>query len=93
MGARFNRLPTAVGRRIMRRQRPNLESQAMKGPLEYQTRAMQERIVSAGCRDDVINWLCWNDPNGVYADRDSEAEGYPPLTLHGAREIMARQMA
>jgi hypothetical protein len=30
----------------------------------------------------------WNDGNGVYTDQDSEAEGYDPLTLEKAREIM-----
>ena len=31
-------------------------------------------------RDALIAWLTWNDPNGIYTDRDNEAEGYPPMT-------------
>lgn len=31
-------------------------------------------------RDALISWLTWNDPNGIYTDSDSEAEGYPPWT-------------
>lgn len=53
---------------------------------------VQLDILENGTRNDVINWLCWNDRNGCYRDDDAIAEGYDPLTLEQAREIMARQI-
>lgn len=26
------------------------------------------------CREDLISWLSWNDPNGIYKDSDSLSE-------------------
>lgn len=31
-------------------------------------------------RQSLIDWLCWNDKNGVYSDKDCKAEGIEPLT-------------
>jgi len=56
----------------------------MKGPIEYQALVNQERILAFGTREQVIDWLCWNDPNGCYTDEDAEAEGYEPLSLEEA---------
>ena len=49
-------------------------------------------ILENGTRNDVINWLCWNDRNGCYRDDDAIAEGQDPLTLEQAREIMRGQI-
>lgn len=35
-------------------------------------------------RLDLIGWLAWNDPNGVYRDEDCFAEGWEPMTLDEA---------
>ena len=51
---------------------------------------VQLDILENGTRNDVINWLCWNDRNGCYRDDDAIAEGYDPLTLEEARDIMRR---
>jgi len=51
---------------------------------------VQLDILENGTRNDVINWLCWNDRNGCYRDDDAIAEGYDPLTLEQARDIMRR---
>ncbi len=65
----------------------------MKEPHEYHTLSYQQRILAEGTRAQIIDWLRWNDPNGTYADDDSDAEGDEPLTLEGARSIMAEQIA
>jgi len=42
-------------------------------------------------RRSLIKVLEWNDPNGIYSDDDSRAEGYPPITEEEAIEIICRQ--
>jgi len=54
--------------------------------------ARQARILNEGTREDVIQWLAWNDANGVYTDEASKAEGLEPLTLEQARSIMRDQL-
>lgn len=39
-------------------------------------------------RLSLIAWLIWNDANGTYGDVDSAAEGFPPLTLNDATELV-----
>ena len=56
------------------------------------TEARQADILTNGTREQVIEWLAWNDANGVYTDEDSEAEGLDPLTLEQARQYMRDQM-
>jgi hypothetical protein len=41
-------------------------------------------------RDQLLAFLVWNDPNGVYTDEDSEAEDYRPLTLETARLLVVK---
>lgn len=43
-------------------------------------------------RLDLIEWLCWNDSNGVYKDEDSLAEFDNVLSKEEAIEIMTRQI-
>ncbi|MFM8397829.1 MAG: hypothetical protein ACKOAH_08355 [Pirellula sp.] len=52
--------------------------------------AFQMALLSSGTREDIIAWLVWNDRNGVYTDKDSELEDYPPLTLESARDLMRK---
>ena len=49
---------------------------------------IQQWLLEHGTREEIIEWLVWNDGNGVYTDEDSEAERYPPLTQERARSIM-----
>jgi hypothetical protein len=42
-------------------------------------------------RDDLINWLCSNDPNGIYRDEDSIREGMDALTYQEAYELYLKQ--
>lgn len=42
-------------------------------------------------RETLIKVLEWNDPNGIYSDDLSTAEGYDPITKEEAIEIVIRQ--
>lgn len=42
-------------------------------------------------RQDLINWLSWNDPNGIYREKDSLAEVGVIMTYEEGVEIMVRQ--
>jgi hypothetical protein len=55
---------------------------------QFGTAEIQEWLLKDGSREDLISWLVWNDPNGIYTDADSLAEGYSPLSLELARETM-----
>lgn len=44
-------------------------------------------------RDECIQWLAWNDPNGTYSDADAIAEGLAPLTESQARELVRKQLS
>ena len=59
----------------------------------YKEPEIQDWILQNGSREQIIEWLVWNDANGVYTDEDSNAEGWLPMTLESARETMARAMA
>ncbi len=48
----------------------------------------EQMILRFGQLEEIIDWLIWNDPNGVYSDADSEAEGWAKLTIEEARAIM-----
>lgn len=39
------------------------------------------------CRNELIIWLTWNDPNGCFADAEATAEGFEPLTREEALEL------
>lgn len=44
-------------------------------------------------RLDLIEWLCWNDRNGVYRDEDSLREFDNILSREEALEIVTRQIS
>ncbi|MBT0812966.1 hypothetical protein KIH41_16890 [Litoribacter ruber] len=44
-------------------------------------------------REELIDWLSWNDPNGVYNDEDSMDEFGNVMSLEEGREIMVRQIS
>lgn len=62
----------------------------MKHP--NQTVARQQDILAKGTREQIIAWLEWNDPNGVYSDEASAAEGLDPIPLEQARDYMRAQI-
>lgn len=43
-------------------------------------------------RMELIDWLCWNDSNGVYSDEDSIREFGSKLSKEGAIEIIIKQI-
>ncbi len=42
-------------------------------------------------REQLIEWLCWNDPNGVYRDEDSIRDGMEVLSYEEAYELYLNQ--
>jgi hypothetical protein len=55
----------------------------------FNVEATQLDILATGSRAAVIDWLTWNDSNGIYSDADCISEGYPVLTLRVAVGLMA----
>lgn len=49
-------------------------------------------LINSLSRDEIIDWLCWNDPNGIYDDELSQNELGNILTYKEGREIMIRQI-
>ena len=43
-------------------------------------------------RQDLIDWLCWNDKNGVYKDDESLSELGNIMTYEEGVEIMVKQI-
>ena len=43
-------------------------------------------------RLDLINWLEWNDRNGVYSDQDCIDEGLPCMTTKEALQCVMEQL-
>lgn len=64
-----------------------------EAPFALWSDSQHMRLVVDGTREELIAWLCWNDPNGTYTDRDSVAEGMRAITLEEARRIMCDQIA
>jgi hypothetical protein len=54
----------------------------------FNNEANQLNILATGSRLTVINWLCWNDDNGIFSDDDCVNEDIPVLTLQTAVELM-----
>lgn len=44
-------------------------------------------------RESLLNWLAWNDRNGIFTDKQSEAEGMEPMTKEEAIEVITRIVA
>lgn len=57
-------------------------------PKDFQFPETQQDILLNGTREDLIQWLQWNDRNGVWSDEDSATEGWKPMTLEQARACM-----
>jgi hypothetical protein len=49
-------------------------------------------FINSLSREDMIEWLSWNDPNGIYADKSSLKELGNVITRDEAIEIMLRQI-
>ena len=56
----------------------------------YAREDFMRRLLANGTREQIIDWLCWNDRNGCYSDSDAELEGLGHLTLETARGYLAK---
>lgn len=72
-----------------------IEKDKLKHPnyqlLELRGQALQAALNSK-TRLELIDWLCWNDSNGVYRDEDSLREFDNILGKEEAIEIITRQI-
>jgi hypothetical protein len=50
------------------------------------------RFLQQTPREEIIDWLQWNDPNGVYRDEDSMREFDNILSKEEGMEIIKRQI-
>lgn len=48
-------------------------------------------LVNRLTREDIIEWLMWNDPNGIYSDHQSLKEFGAVMHRKEGLEIMLRQ--
>lgn len=51
-----------------------------------------ETELNSWSRLDLIEWLCWNDRNGVYKDEESLQEFGNTVSKEEAIEIITRQI-
>ena len=51
-----------------------------------------ETELNSWSRLDLIEWLCWNDRNGIYSDEDSIAEFGNVLGRDNSMEIVLKQV-
>lgn len=51
-----------------------------------------ETELNSWTRLELIEWLCWNDRNGVYRDEDSLQEFGNTVSKEEAIEIISRQI-
>ena len=51
-----------------------------------------ETELNSWSRLDLIEWLCWNDRNGVYKDDESLQEFGDTVSKEEAIEIISRQI-
>jgi hypothetical protein len=49
-------------------------------------------LVNAMSRIDIIDWLSWNDPNGIYKDEQSIKELGNIMSKDEGLEILLRQI-
>lgn|GEM_PF-1514227 len=64
---------------------------------DYQslTATSEEKLVllaNAMSREDIIEWLAWNDPNGIYHDEQSVKELGNTMSRSEGLEILLRQV-
>lgn len=72
-----------------------IEEEMLKHPyyklMELSGNALEVELNSRS-RLDLIEWLCWNDRNGVYRDDDSLREFGNTVSKEEAIEIISRQI-
>lgn len=48
-------------------------------------------LINGLSREDIIEWLMWNDPNGIYSDEQSFKELGNIMSREESIEILLRQ--
>lgn len=56
------------------------------------TEEQLDSFLKLAAREEIIDWLQWNDPNGVYRDEQSMAEFGNICSKEEAIEIVKRQV-
>jgi hypothetical protein len=59
--------------------------------MELPEKELRKKIVTMS-REEIIEWLRWNDPNGVYSDSDSLHEFGEIMSKKEGETIMLRQI-
>lgn len=71
------------------------EEEKLKHPyyklMELKKEALETEL-NSWSRLELIEWLCWNDQNGVYRDEESLQEFDNILSKENAIEIIVRQI-
>lgn len=71
------------------------EEEKLKHPyyklMELRDDALEAEL-NSWTRLDLIEWLCWNDRNGVYRDNESLQEFGNTVSKEDAIEIITRQI-
>ena len=71
------------------------EEEKLKNPfyklMELRGEALETEL-NSWSRLELIEWLCWNDRNGVYKDEESLQEFGNIVSKEEAIEIMTRQI-
>ena len=72
-----------------------IEEEKLKHPyyklMELRGEALEKEL-NFWSRLDLIEWLCWNDRNGVYRDEESLKEFGNTVSKEEAIEIITRQI-
>jgi hypothetical protein len=72
-----------------------IEEEKLKHPyyklMELKKEALETEL-NSWSRLDLIEWLCWNDRNGVYKDEESLQEFGNTVSKEEATEIITRQI-
>lgn len=55
------------------------------------TQALKEELQSSWSRQDLISWLKWNDPNGIYSDDESLDELGNIMSFEEGVELVIQQ--
>jgi len=71
------------------------EDEKLKHPyyklMELEGMALESELIS-WTREELIEWLCWNDRNGVYRDDESLQEFGNIVSKEEAIEIITKQL-
>jgi hypothetical protein len=60
----------------------------MRSTGDYQSLTVDQ--VQYLTKEQLLDWLSWNDGHGIYSDIDCQNEDYPPITLKTARMLVIK---